>query len=203
MTNQTTEATSDAPTERWRRIEPRIREQLELDEVEIKPPALPKILAKICTRETENGKGLFLLGPTGTGKSRRLKWMAENFEIRIVDAITLSLQLAEAHGDYERMEILNLVPPRWSERPQRVCDLIIDDLGTEEDVYNVYGTPRHLMIEAIIARYNWFPKFKTHFTCNLTKEVIRARYGERIWSRLNEMVTFVTLAGEDRRMRKV
>ena len=188
--------------ERWRRIEPEVREELVKSDIELIPRNLPEILAKIHTGETADGKGIFLIGTTGTGKTRRIEWASENFEIPMADAITLSLQLAEVRRDSDRMEVLNLVPPRFSEMPRHVCDLIIDDLGTEEETYNVYGTQRHLMTEAIIARYKYFPRWKTHFTSNLTKDQIRARYGERIWSRLNEMVVFVNLTGKDRRLGK-
>ena len=137
--------------ERWRRIEPEVREELVKSDIELIPRNLPEILAKIHTGETADGKGIFLIGTTGTGKTRRIEWASENFEIPMADAITLSLQLAEVRRDSDRMEVLNLVPPRFSEMPRHVCDLIIDDLGTEEETYNVYGTQRHLMTEAIIA----------------------------------------------------
>ena len=188
--------------ERWRKIEPLIREDLIAQNIEIVPKNLPEILAKIHTGESTDGKGIFLIGPTGTGKTRRLEFAAENFEIQMIDASTLCDRMAEAKFDADRLEILNLIPPRWSERPRHCCDLIIDDLGTEQDEQVIYGTRRFLMVDAIIKRYKRFPGYKTHFTSNLTKDEIHERYGERVWSRLNEMVTFVTLAGEDRRMRK-
>lgn len=197
----TTDRTSEPPKEeRWRRIEPLVRQDLEAQDIDLNPRNLPEILAKVYTNEVADGKGIFLLGPTGTGKSRRMEFAAEAFEIAMVDATTLCDRLATVKDDYERLEVLNLIPPRWSERPAHCCDLIIDDLGTEPQEYVVYGTHRNLIINAITKRYDRFPEYKTHFTSNLPKENIRLLYGERIWSRLNEMCVFVSLTGKDRRM---
>ena len=201
-TPPTTDRTSEPPkAERWRRIEPLVRQDLEAQDIELVPRNLPEIFAKVYTNETAGGKGIFLLGPTGTGKSRRLEFMAEAFEIQMINAITLCDRMAEEKHDADRLEVLNLIPPRWSERPKHCCDLIIDDLGTEPQEYVVYGTRRNFMIDAITKRYERFPEYKTHFTSNLPKENIRLLYGDRIWSRLNEMCVFVTITGKDRRFK--
>ena len=187
-------------SERWKRIEPLIREDLQKAGIDLVPRNLAEILAKIHTGETNDGKGVFLIGTPGTGKSRRMKWAADAFEIQFEDASELCDRLANARFDDEKAEVLNCNPPHWSEFPQHWNDMIIDDVGTEPDRQNVFGTVRNLMVDAIVKRHKLFPRAKTHFTSNLTKDEIRARYGERVWSRLNEMVTFVTLAGKDRRM---
>lgn len=164
------------------------------------------ILAKIHTGECSGGKGVFLLGNTGTGKSRRLQWAAKAFDIPIWTASDLVMEMQNIKHPNDMRELLLCNWPPYSDAPRHYNDLIIDDLGLEPDGQNVYGTQRYLMEDAIIKRYEVFSdparRFVTHFTCNLTKDEIRERYGERVWSRLNEMVTFVTLAGEDRRMKK-
>ena len=170
--------------------------------IDLVPRNLATILAKLNTEEGEGGKGVFLCGSTGTGKTARMRWAAEAFGITMIPALELCDLLMQAETEEERREALLLIPPRWNEVPEHFNDLIIDDLGTEPEAQNVYGTKRSIMEDAICKRYDSFPKWKTHFTSNLTKEEIRARYGERIWSRLNEMVVFVTLAGKDRRMSK-
>lgn len=187
-------------SDRWRRIEPKVRMDLQEDGIDLVPRNLAEILAKIHTGESMGGKGIFLTGSTGTGKSRRLRWAADAFGIHMMSATALCDLLMEAESAREKDDILLCVPPRWSEVPEHYNDLIIDDLGTEPDGQKVYGTQRYLMEDAITRRYEVFPRWKTHFTSNLTVEEIRARYGERVWSRLNEMVTFVTLAGKDRRI---
>lgn len=199
MTRQMT----DQSSERWKRIEPRIREELEKAGIDPVPRNLAAILAKVHTGESIDGKGLFLTGGTGTGKSRRMKWAAGAFDIPFMDANKLCNLLMEVESETEREEVLNCVPPRWNEVPRHYNDLIIDDLGTEPDGQTVYGTKKDVMVDAILRRYEVFPRWKTHFTSNLSKDEIRVRYGERVWSRLNEMCTFVTLAGVDRRMKNV
>ena len=193
----------DQSSERWKMIEPQIREDLEKYGIEPIPRNLAAILAKVHTGESIGGKGLFLTGGTGTGKSRRMKWAAAAFDIPFMGATMLCNMLMEVENESERQEILHCANPRWNEVPRHYNDLIIDDLGTEPDGLKVYGTNRDMMVDAILRRYEVFPRWKTHFSSNLNKEDIRKRYGERVWSRLNEMVTFVTLAGEDRRMKNV
>lgn len=191
-------------SERWRIIEPRIREDLELSGIELIPRNLPEIFAKIHTGESLGGRGIFLVGGTGTGKTARLRWAAESFGIRMETATAIVSSMMEAEHYQDQKEMLSCIPPRWSVVPLHFNDLIIDDLGTEPNRQKVYGTDRDLMVDAIMMRYDAFSdperQYKTHFTSNLSKDEIRKRYGERIWSRLNEMVTFVTLNGKDRRI---
>lgn len=200
---RTTMSNSDG--EKWKRIEPLIREDLQRDGIELIPRNLSAILAKLHTGEGVDGKGLFLCGNTGTGKTRRLKWAANAFGIEMIGAQEICNRLARAGDEIEENEVLKLNPAPWSEVPEHYNDLIIDDIGTEPAEFNVYGTKRNLMADIIYRRYKAFSdrgrRWKTHFTSNLTPEEIRVRYGERVWSRLNEMVVFITLAGKDRRMK--
>ena len=199
MIQRMTGRTSD----RWRKYEPIIRNELEMAEIEMIPRNLSEILAKINTGESDGGRGVFFIGPTGTGKSLRLEFASEMFGIEMVSAMDLVRQLQNAENEIEEKEIVRCQPCRY-QTPPHYHDLIIDDLGIEPLDVLVYGTRRELIIEAIYNRYKVFTdagrQWKTHFTSNLTKEEIRARYGERIWSRLNEMVTFVSLVGKDRRI---
>lgn len=189
-------------SERWKRYEPLVREDLQKAGIDFIPPNLPEILAKLHTGEIIGWKGLFWIGSTGSGKTARMKWVANAFNIPIMGATKLCNLLMEAENEIEREELLHCTPPHWSEIPPHYNDLIIDDLGTEPDGQKVYGTQRDVMVDAILRRYEVFPHWKTHFTSNLTKDDIRARYGERVWSRLNEMCVFITLAGKDRRIGK-
>ena len=197
-----TAATCSKPAERWKRIEPLIREDLQKDEIEAVPRNLAGILAKVHTDELPGRKGLFLCGNSGTGKTRRIKWMADAFEIRFITARKLCSLLMECRYEDEREDALNCLPCRWSEIPPHFGDLVIDDLGTEPDGQVLYGTQVSVLVDGICRRYEMFPRWKTHFTSNLTEGQIRARYGERVWSRLQEMCVFITLAGNDRRVKQ-
>ena len=139
--------------ERWKRIEPRIRTDLLEQGIELEPRNLPEIMAKIHTGEIRGGKGIFLLGSTGYGKTVRMKWAAAAFDIHMVTATALCDSLMISETPAEKDDILLCVPPRWDEVPRHYNDMIVDDLGTEPDGQNIYGTRRNLIAEASGARY--------------------------------------------------
>ena len=89
---------------------------------------------------------------------------------------------------------------RYSSVPPHYYDLIIDDIGAEPTEQIVYGTRFNAIADIIERRYLIFPEWKTHVSTNLTEGQLEERYGERVFSRMNEMCHFVTLTGKDRRM---
>lgn len=82
-----------------------------------------------------------------------------------------------------------------------------DDLGAEDNLKS-WGNEVNVMAEIIQDRYERWKSFGTvtHFTTNLTRSEIEARYGDRILSRLQEMNNFITLGNgsnsTDRRISK-
>ena len=184
---------------KWKRIEPLIASDLKEDGIELIPNSLPEIFAKMHTGESNNGKGIIMIGNPGTGKTRRMKWASRAFDIPMLSA----MEIAEAYADQntDKNDLLRLFCPRWSEIPNHYNDLIIDDLGCEPVETVIYGTRFNVLADVIQKRYDRFPRFKTHFTTNLTKKEILSRYGERVFSRLNEMCCFIALTGKDRRMK--
>lgn len=197
----TTQQTTVQTSERWKKIEPLVKEDLQKDGIDLVPRNLAEIFAKVHTGESINGKGVCFYGGTGTGKTRRLRWMANAFDIPFVNAVVLCEYLMQAETQEEKNEILRCYLPRWSEIPKHYNDLIIDDLGTEPEEQKTYGTKRYLMSDALERRYELFPKWKTHITTNLSLNELKNRYGERVFSRLNEMCCFIALTGKDRRMK--
>lgn len=177
-----------------------IREDLISDEIDLIPANLPEIFAKVHRNETAGNKGICFCGNTGTGKSRRVRWMSQAFNIRFVSVSSLCRDLMNCQNEYEREELLSCLPPRWDIVPEHYNDLILDDLGSEPEQQNVYGTKYNLIADVIQMRYEKFPKYKTHFTTNLSRQEICSRYGERVFSRMCEMVHFISLAGSDRRI---
>ena len=65
--------------------------------------------------------------------------------------------------------------------------LAIDDLGTEPVEVLDYGNVLYPIVDLLTRRYD--RQLFTVITTNLTSEEIRAKYGERIADRLNEMMT--------------
>lgn len=191
--------TTPQKSNKWLFYEPMIQKDLIEEGIDLIPANLPEIFAKINTGETSQGKGVCFLGNTGSGKTKRLRWMAQAFNIRMIPAKSLCRELVDCETEMDQQELLGCLPPRWDVVPKHYGDLIIDDLGSEPEVNNVYGTKYNILADAIEYRYEKFPQFKTHFTTNLTKKKLEERYGERVFSRLCEMVHFVNLSGIDRR----
>lgn len=187
-------------SERWQKIEPLIREDLIRDGIDLVPPNLAEIFGKVHTGESMSGKGVCFCGTTGTGKTLRMRWISNAFDIPMVGAVELCDCLMRAETLVEKNDLLRCSAPRWSVYPRHWNDLIIDDLGTEPDEQKTYGTKRYLMVDALERRYEVFPRWKTHITTNLRLPDLKDRYGDRVFSRLNEMCCFITLAGKDRRM---
>jgi energy-coupling factor transporter ATP-binding protein EcfA2 len=192
---------SDAKPERWKSIEPEIKFDLVDYGIELDPPNLPEIFAKVVANETNSGKGILLMGNVGSGKSKRMKQLATMLDCSFKSAETFGEAWREMGENFDFQHYCGCVKPRWDVVPKHWNDLIIDDIGTEERVYNSYGNSCDVMSRVIMERYKVFPEWKTHFTTNLNREQLLDRYGERIYSRLNEMCLFVKLNHGDRRKR--
>lgn len=204
MLNTLHRTTSEQPEqERWRKYEPMIRADLIAADVDIDdPPMLTRMLAKTVTRESR--KGIFLMGATGCGKSRRLQYLHDIKQIAMIPAADFGDAWVYCKGDpVEFREFCRVDLPRWSEIPITYNDLIIDDLGVEAEQYACYGNFCDVMRDKVIPmRYDAFIHrgARTHFSANLTLEQIRKRYGERCYSRLCEMCGFVCCLHPDRRI---
>lgn len=189
----------------WEKILPRIQGMIQDEGLDNDPPKLAEIVAKIAKAQTADGKGIIFLGSVGSGKTRRAEFIANLCDINFISADRIGAIWMECGGDVEFFKEAiyadnsyrkyNYVPPFMN-------DLIIDDMGIEEKQYQCYGNTLDVMKELIYLRYNVFPKWRTFFTTNLSKEDLLERYGERCFSRLCEMCGFVPLTHPDRRRKK-
>lgn len=162
---------------------------------------IAEIIAKTKEHTLLDGRGWFIYGKPGTGKTVRAKIAAKITGIEYVDACEYSweairtlnreLDLFKACRLYKDLEGNVVGNP-----------LIIDDLGTEPNEANFYGTKVNPMQFILERRLNHWPKVKTYITSNLTREDIGRRYGERLLSRLEGSMVFVPLDGRDWRRQR-
>lgn len=75
--------------------------------------------------------------------------------------------------------------------------LIIDDLGQEPSEVMVYGMIHTPIIDLICERYAH--RRMTIFTTNLDTDLLKAKYGERVYDRLSEMLTTIVFENESYR----
>lgn len=190
----------------WKRIMPLIADDLKKEKIDFDPVNLPEILAKAYTGDIAGGKGLCFMGYVGSGKTRRMEFFSNKTYIKMLSAPEICAEWVEMGGNNNLSAFMAYLKAdgyesRYSTVSPFYCDLIIDDLGTENERYSSFGIETDVMVQYVIPfRYKVFPKWKTYFTTNLTKQKLKDRYGDRCFSRLNEMCAFIPLTHKDRRM---
>jgi hypothetical protein len=188
---------------KWKTVLPRARKYILDAGLDNDPKHFDIMLAKIITREVKGNKGVLLYGVVGSGKSRRFELVSNLLDITIRSAKDFGYAWKECEGDspdFQEYCLAGRIP--YNVYPPTYHDLIIDDLGIEAETYNAYGNTGDVLQTVIEFRYKVFPQFKTYFTTNLNDEELKNRYGERCYSRLNEMCAFVKMEGTDRRIMK-
>jgi DNA replication protein DnaC len=133
-------------------------------------------------------KSLLIMGNAGVGKSYTLnEYQKKTLKNRgrTVDSNYISRGLQQEQNEfYSRFYTDNMV---W------------EDLGREGAKHLVYGVEHQVADRIFEIRYFRHPVLKTHITTNLTPELIEQVYGERMMSRLHEMMNFILVTGKDLR----
>jgi DNA replication protein DnaC len=136
-------------------------------------------------------KGVILYGRTGTGKTLILELLMRLIhpqdKRKFMKAYSLD-KVIEFNTTGHDLFLNNRDKNLW-----------FDDLGAEGKG-SYYGDKFEVMERMIQIRYDLYRNgILTHFTTNLSPNEIKARYGERAWSRLTEMCEHVVFDGEDKR----
>lgn len=130
--------------------------------------------------------GLFLCGNVGNGKSTFVKAFQQllnqlnlrgedsrdYWKIRIMDARAINYLCKADYREWEELGKMKM--------------LAIDDLGTESLEIQDYGNIMSPMVDLLTRRYD--KQLFTIITTNQTPQEIRAKYGDRIADRFNEMM---------------
>lgn len=136
-------------------------------------------------------KGILITGPVGSGKTSIMNLMRFFLPIQnrynIKSCRDVSFDFIkdgyETIHRYSRHSFSNHNPITW-------C---FDDLGTENNL-KYFGNECNVMAEVLLSRYDLFVsrKLLTHVTTNLSASEIEEQYGNRIRSRLREMMNLIS-----------
>lgn len=133
------------------------------------------------------GYGLFLHGPVGTGKTMFFRAL-RNFCGEEIYIFSMHRILGMCESD-----IRNLMDDLEGR------EVMLDDIGAEP-TFNNYGVKFDILAYLIDRRME-SPE-RTHFTTNMKKAEIKARYGIRIIDRMTEMCKSVEFSGASNRYAK-
>lgn len=164
---------------------------------------LVKNLIDYFNNKTHNDKGILFCGTIGIGKTLLMNIFqfittAFNFENKFtIFRANGIIEKFGAGGNEWYNDFLYMTDD---------IDIMIDDLGTEDKEVLNYGNRVDIMTKFLSYRYDlWQIKGKlTHITSNLRylENDFKARYGERVGDRFNEMFNYFSLVGESRRGKK-
>ena len=146
--------------------------------------------------QLDTKKGLLFTGGVGLGKTSLFR-IFQRFASRLeLDTrFTIKPMMSAV---YDVSETSNVATMK-SLFKGNVC---FDDLGQEASTVKLFGNEIKVFEEIMTHRYNNFVTFgdKTHLSTNLTFPQIREKYGDRVSSRIVEMMNIVAFKGTDRRL---
>ena len=135
-------------------------------------------------------KGILLTGPIGCGKTSLMNLMkyltATEHKFFVKPCRDISFEfIQDGYQIIHKYSIGKL----YQSEPRTYC---FDDLGTENNL-KYFGNECNVMAEILLSRYDLFisKKLKTHITTNLSATEIEKHYGNRVRSRLREMVNLI------------
>jgi energy-coupling factor transporter ATP-binding protein EcfA2 len=135
-------------------------------------------------------KGILLTGPIGCGKTSLMNLMkyltATEHKFFVKPCRDISFEfIQDGYQIIHKYSIGKL----YQSEPRTYC---FDDLGTENNL-KYFGNECNVIAEILLSRYDLFisKKLKTHITTNLSATEIEKHYGNRVRSRLREMVNLI------------
>ena len=136
-------------------------------------------------------KGIMLSGPVGCGKTSLMNLMkyltAAEHKFFVKPSRDISFEFIQ--DGYEIIHRYSKGKLYQSEA-KIIC---FDDLGTENNL-KYFGNECNVMAEILLSRYDLYisKKLQTHITTNLSATEIEKNYGNRVRSRLREMINLIS-----------
>lgn len=134
-----------------------------------------------------NGRGLFVTGDAGCGKTQLLK------------AIKRWLHPSTNLIWYYCKEPKDISYLRYNDNETMSSNIFIDDIGCEE-IIREYGNVVDV-IGDFTQRYHYRGKGRYMATTNLNSEEVNGRYGRRFLDRVMEMCVVLKMDGDSKRKR--
>ena len=135
-------------------------------------------------------KGILLSGPIGCGKTSLMNIMrlVPQQERKFVLKTTREISFEFIKEGYEVIQRYS----SGNKLQNNVKNYCFDDLGTEKNL-KYFGNECNVMGEILLSRYDLFinKKIITHITTNLSASEIEAAYGNRVRSRLRQMLNLI------------
>jgi len=144
-----------------------------------------KILDNMFTAKPN--KGILLMGKIGNGKTDLFRLIHKYTYYRFLRKFVFS-DTKIISNEYMKTGFID----RYIGR-----ELYIDDIGVERTV-NRYGNNEDVVYELIMTRYA-DKRFVTHATTNFDRKTLQKRFGDRAYSRMQEMFEFLPFKGDDKR----
>jgi energy-coupling factor transporter ATP-binding protein EcfA2 len=135
-------------------------------------------------------KGILLTGPIGCGKTTLMNLMKHlaqpNNKFSVKPCRDISFEFIQ--DGYIIIHKYS-IGKTYQFEPRNYC---FDDLGTENNL-KYFGNECNVIAEILLNRYDLFisKKLQTHITTNLSAIEIEKNYGNRVRSRLREMVNLI------------
>ena len=135
-------------------------------------------------------KGILLSGPVGCGKTTLMTLMRHvaqpNYKFIMKTCRDISFEFIK--DGYQTIHKYSNGNNSYSE----YRDYCFDDLGVETNL-KYYGNECNVMAEIILSRYDIFisKQVITHITSNLSASEIETTYGNRVRSRLRNMLNLI------------
>jgi DNA replication protein DnaC len=134
-------------------------------------------------------KGILLSGPVGCGKTTLMNLMktltSTEHKFYIKPCRDISYEFIQDGYDI----IQKYSKGKHYPDPKTIC---FDDLGTENNI-KYFGNECNVIAEILLSRYDIFisKKIYTHITTNLSASEIETTYGNRVRSRLRNMLNLI------------